>query len=506
MGFGVSGARAEARRLGDTRHGTLAEYRGSPLAPFLTPDTLEVGDTVSGVAVAPDASQTCVFAGYRLHGLADYRSALQTWFRAVRPGGHLVIAVPHAFLSERKLALPSPWDPGQRRLYTPASLLAEVEEALVPNSYRVRWLGDYDSGYDYALDRDVEPTGARDVLLALERIEVPAWGLVETPVIKAPAPDYAFTPAHTRVEFAERRPRRKVLILKLDHLGDFIMGLPALERARAAFADAEITLVVGSWNLGMATEQGLADRVLAFDVFPRNSSEEEVDVHAKAALFQGLVTEEFDLAMDLRTDPDTRFLLRHVAAAVKAGIGTRAQFPHLDIFLPIDFTRNEPETAREEKINHHAFSSRRELTRGEYRIGFDRADAATESALVWGPYYKLRPGRYIFEPFVEIDPAADGVLSFDVALDRKWVVHTTVSGSEPVRLSFSVERPNALFEFRIWAIEGLPAASFSFYGGRLLREGGASVLHQSEYLMLLIELIAMRMDRFGLLTATETVP
>ena len=196
---------------------------------------------------------------------------------------------PHAFLYERQLSLPSRWNPGQRRLYTPGSLMQEVEEALAPNSYRVRHLGDGDRGYDYDADPNAPPVGESEVVLVSEKSAPPAWSprlAVEPPAPRPrkTEPDYAFEPSRTRVEAESLPDIRRVLLLKLDHLGDFIMGLSALERARPIFCDAEITLVVGSWNVQMARELGLADRIVAFDIFPRNSSEEEVDVAGKAGL------------------------------------------------------------------------------------------------------------------------------------------------------------------------------------------------------------------------------
>jgi hypothetical protein len=479
---------------------SLAEYVGGPAASLLGSDApFEIGAHArAGEGPAAD-SHDLVFAGYRLQEIADYRAAIQGWFKALRVGGRLVIVVPHAFLYERLLALPGQWNPAQRRLYTPASLLSEVEEALAPNSYRVRWLTDDDDGYDYGLGREVPPVGAADVLLILERIALPTWGLTETPEVKAFDPDYEFEPNRTRVEFVATAPRSKILILKLDHLGDFIMGIPALEKARATFADSEITLVVGAWNLDFARQMNMADTVIAFDVFPSNSSEEEVDVRGKRALFETLITEEYDLAIDLRTDTDTRFLLNSVRARVRAGVGLRARFPFLDIALPLDFNRNEPESAREFSFNHHAFASQGQVFRNDFRISLGKEKADTGVAIVWGPYLALRPGNYIYEPFLELDPLSEGLLSIDVALDTKWVAQKTLPAPEGMRLSFKVEKPGAEFEARIWALENAPQIDFNFYGGRLMRQGASSVLHQSEYLSLLIELIAMRMDRFGML-------
>lgn len=487
------------------RRGSLDDFRDGPVALFLADrSAFEVG---GAGGMPPDESQEVVFSGCRLQHIADYRGALQRWFAALRIGGYLIVAVPHAFLADRRLSLPSHRDPSQLRLYTPALLLAEVEEALPPNTYRVRWLGDDDRGYDYARATGAAPTGGQELLVVIERIAPPAWSLCEAPPAKS-APDFRFEPDRTRVEVTRLLPRRKILILKLDHIGDFIMGLPALERARATFADAEITLVVGSWNFEMASGLALADHVLSFDVFPRNSSEEKVDLLGKTALFEQLVTAEYDLAIDLRNDRDTRFLLQSVRAPLRAGVGTPAQFPFLDIFLPVDFNRNDVEASRMDEIPPRAFASQVYTERTAYRISCAREHALSDNAIVWGPYFPLQAGRYIFEPYLEVDAPGDGLLSLDVALDTRGLPETLtiIPRSEPLRLPFVVAKSGSLFEFRIAAVADAPAAGFTFFGGRLIRAGAGSVLHQSEYLELLIELVAMRLDRRGVLTAAEPPP
>jgi hypothetical protein len=453
---------------------------------------------------APDAdSARTLIVRCSLQDIPDYRGALRRWFAAVRTGGHLVITVPHTFLYERLLSLPSRWHSSQRRLYTPASILAEVEEALEPNSYRVRLLRDDDEGYDYAAPGDLPPAGSSDIVLVLEKIEPPLWqpGVpVAAGKIRGAEPDYAFEPPRTRVEVTTPQARRRILILKLDHLGDFIMSLNALENARARFADSHITLVVGSWNVDMARASGLADEVIAFDVFPRNSTEEEVDVQGKTALFEQLGLGAFDLAIDMRTDTDTRFLLRKVDTRLRAGIGARSQFPFLDIFLPVNQTRNETEAAREDVLRHRDFSWQDSADNGEFRLKFATDTIDRGGALVWGPYSRLRPGRYEFEPFIEPDRATNGLLTLDVAIDATPVVQRILSPEDEVgKLAFTVEAPDLPFEFRIWTVSDAPIFGFSFYGGRLIRQGGASVLHQSEYQLLLIELVAHRLDRAGVL-------
>ena len=482
----------------DRPSGLAPHVRAGPLAPFLAVD--EVLEVRAADPVPHGRFETVVAAG-ELQRIADYRGAIQTWFDAVAPGGHLVLTVPHAFLYERRTALAARQDLSQRRLYTPRSLLEEVEEALTPNSYRVRMLFDDDHAYNYALSDEAEPEGSSDVVLVVERIDAPAWPLEPPDERRADAPDYAFEPARTRLEIATDWPARRILLLKLDHLGDFIMSIGALRKARALFADAHITLVVGSWNLDMAEALEVADEVIAFDAFPRNSMEEEVDVPGSAGQFRARVTGSYDLAIDLRTDHDARFLLRSVRAEVRAGLGTRAQFPFLDIFLPIDFSRDEPETAREFIFDVHAFQSQAVVARHRFRHVVPAIGVERGSAILWGPYRHLRPGRYIFEPLVELNRDTAGLLEFDVALDTKRVASAVISSDEQVRLAFAVEVADAQFEFRAWTVPDAPVPAFSFFGGRLIRAGADSVLHQSEYQSLLIQLVHERLE-IGLLRNT----
>ncbi len=472
-----------------------------PLRPFVAGDTIVTVDARDPRRVPGGIGELgFLHAPFLLQDIADYRGSLQAWFAMLRVGGRLAIEVPHAFLCERELALPSRRHPSRRRLYTPASLLAEVEEALAPNSYRVRLIRDHDDGYDYALASDTPRVGAHDILLVLERIELPDWVPDTGEVGDGAPPDFAFEPAWTRQEIVALATRRRILILKLDHLGDFIMGVPALETARRVFADAEITLVVGSWNRSMAVGLGVADSVVSFDAFPRNSSEEAVDLPARVAAFRQAVTGTYDVAIDLRTDPDTRFFLQHVEAGIKAGLGTRAQFDFLDIFLPIDLSRHGFEAAWEQKVDHHAHIAVTECRRSGFAISYDPTVRATAGPIiVWGPYLQLQVGEYLYEPFIQVGGNDADLVLVDVAIDERHVTGALASASSVPQLRFSIDEPGRRVEFRVVQHRGDAHVGFTFHGGRLLKRGASSVLHQSEYLVLLIDLIEMRTSRHGLL-------
>jgi len=491
-----------------TKSITPALYTNGPLSSFINgSEFLEVGEHgASGGAPSQNILYDTVFAGYKLQDIANHRAAIQSWFAAVRTGGHLVITVPHAFLYERQNALPSRWSPRQRRLYTPRSLLEEIEESLAPNSYRIRLLSDDDNEYDYTIDPARFPHGRHDVILALQKIIPPAWSLSERRSECKPAPTDSFEPPRTRVEATSLVPVARILILKLDHLGDFIMGTAALRRAREAFPDADITLVVGSWNVTMAQQLGLFNSVMAFDAFPRNSSEEKVDVRGKVSEFESLITAEYDLAVDMRTDHDTRILLDSVRARVKAGIGPKSKFGFLDIFLPIDSTRGD-EAAWERQVPAKDFAAQPYCTRNRFEICCDLPLAdPDQGAMIWGPYYHLSTGRYIFEPFVEFDWRKGGLIKYDVALDMERVFEGSLSGGTLERVRFANKIHSARFEFRLYSFHEEKLPKLRYFGGRLVKEGSSSVLHQSEYLSMLIELVAMRVGQQGLLQEWQNTP
>ena len=80
-----------------------------------------------------NGSQDAVLCCYYLQGLDDYRSAIADWFRVLKMGGFLIIIVPHQYLFERKLTLPSSFVREHKRFDTPASLLLEIQESLTPS-------------------------------------------------------------------------------------------------------------------------------------------------------------------------------------------------------------------------------------------------------------------------------------------------------------------------------------------------------------------------------------
>jgi glycosyltransferase involved in cell wall biosynthesis/ADP-heptose:LPS heptosyltransferase len=116
-----------------------------------------------------------------------------------------------------------------------------------------------------------------------------------------------------------RPENKKILLLKLDHLGDFILAIPAITRLKARYPFADIDLVVGSWSVPLAQSLNIFKNIYTLDYFKKKSSESAT---ASARVIDELLSQfgkTYDFAVDLRRQRDTRFILAKMPAAFKVG-------------------------------------------------------------------------------------------------------------------------------------------------------------------------------------------
>lgn len=67
----------------------------------------------------PDNTYQTVYASHVLEHLKYHRKAIRRWFEVLKPGGHLIICVPHRDLYEKKKMLPSNWNHEHVRFWLP---------------------------------------------------------------------------------------------------------------------------------------------------------------------------------------------------------------------------------------------------------------------------------------------------------------------------------------------------------------------------------------------------
>jgi ADP-heptose:LPS heptosyltransferase len=127
---------------------------------------------------------------------------------------------------------------------------------------------------------------------------------------------------------------RRILLLKLDHIGDFVLAIPAFRLMRDIFPKAEITLLCGAWNRELAERSGLFDRLVVADVFAEITGESSglsLSSETRATL---AALPEFDIAVDARVEEDTREILHLIRARYKAGYESQTAPSDMTLTLP----------------------------------------------------------------------------------------------------------------------------------------------------------------------------
>ncbi len=139
--------------------------------------------------------------------------------------------------------------------------------------------------------------------------------------------------------FGGRRVRpvapRRILLLRLERIGDLVMALPAIRDVRAAAPHAEIDLVVGSWNAPLARAIDGIDRVESLDArwLARGSG---LGLPALLKAARGWRRRGYDLAINLEPDVRSNLLLAASGAAWTAGFASGGGGPLLDLALDFD--------------------------------------------------------------------------------------------------------------------------------------------------------------------------
>ena len=132
-----------------------------------------------------------------------------------------------------------------------------------------------------------------------------------------------------------RESIRRILALKLDHIGDCVTALPAIRRLKRHFPAASIAVLTAASSRSIWELEPAVDKVIEFDYFHARSAlglVEHTDEDWQA-LREQLSSEHFDLAIDLRKHWETRPLLRHTGARYLAGFDMKGKFAWLDVAL-----------------------------------------------------------------------------------------------------------------------------------------------------------------------------
>ncbi len=128
---------------------------------------------------------------------------------------------------------------------------------------------------------------------------------------------------------------KRILAVKLDHIGDFLTAVPALRALAARFAGARLSVLVPPGSAALARREACIDEVIEFTFFHARSGDGQRGVSEQeyAALRARLAQGGFDMAIDLRMQPETRPVLRHTGARFLVGYDRAGAYPWLDVVL-----------------------------------------------------------------------------------------------------------------------------------------------------------------------------
>ena len=139
---------------------------------------------------------------------------------------------------------------------------------------------------------------------------------------------------------------RRVLLLRLERIGDLLMTLDAIAAVRALAPHAEIDLVVGSWNADVAGALTTVDRAMTLDApwLARDGGGLQLKqlVNRADELF---AAREYDLAINFEGDLRSHFLMARSGAPVRVGFDMAGGGPLLTDRVDFDPSRHTAENA-----------------------------------------------------------------------------------------------------------------------------------------------------------------
>ena len=112
----------------------------------------------------------------------------------------------------------------------------------------------------------------------------------------------------------------KILIMKMEHIGDYILTLPALKIIRKDFPKAKITVVVNSCNKELAKKTPYVDDVIIFDNPLAKRNLRKLDIlmelifHRRKYLhfFKSLNKKNYDMLIDFSNRKYSNFFLKNI--------------------------------------------------------------------------------------------------------------------------------------------------------------------------------------------------
>jgi ADP-heptose:LPS heptosyltransferase len=139
---------------------------------------------------------------------------------------------------------------------------------------------------------------------------------------------------------------RRILLLRLERIGDLLMALPAIADVRAAAPAAQIDLVVGSWNADIARALQPVTRIQTLDARWLAREGDGVGMPALLRAAREWSGVGYDLAINFEPDIRSNILLAAAGAGWTAGYRSGGGGALLDIALEYDTRAHTTDNAR----------------------------------------------------------------------------------------------------------------------------------------------------------------
>ena len=99
------------------------------------------------------------------------------------------------------------------------------------------------------------------------------------------------------------KPINKILLIRLDHIGDMVCSLEAIYNIRREYNYSTIKLITGVWNKELFLNSSLVDEVIVYNspVFTRDETQ-ITSWKDRSLILKNLYKEKFDIVIDFRSD------------------------------------------------------------------------------------------------------------------------------------------------------------------------------------------------------------
>lgn len=95
---------------------------------------------------------------------------------------------------------------------------------------------------------------------------------------------------------------KRILVVKLDHLGDVLLATPVFSNLRKAFPNTELHALTGTWSRVVLENHPDVDKVLTYNSPAFCRSEQPTPIKDVRQLYQQLRHQKYDLLVELRGD------------------------------------------------------------------------------------------------------------------------------------------------------------------------------------------------------------